>query len=133
MIGPADSFIAIAIILSAFVSIVGTGARRQAVVEGRARAQDLCELSGIFDPRTLQDVFGPPTLNGVYQTSLERVKQVRQPLSYVISEDRLDFACIAIALASFFIRQPLLDLVLMVAAAYQTAGWFLSVGLPKRS
>lgn len=128
--GPASIFIAIAVILSAIVSIIGTGARRQAVEDGRARAADLCELTGIFEPRVLQDVFGPPTMNGIYQTDLKRVNEVRQPLSYLISEDKLDFACIAIAALSFFLRQPLLDLFLMIAAAYQTAGWFVSVGLP---
>lgn len=132
MIGPASIFIAIAVILSAIVSIIGTGARRQAVEDGRARAADLCELTGIFEPRALQDIFGPPTMNGIYQTDLKRVRDVRQPLSYLISEDKLDMACIAIAALSFFVRQPLLDLFLMVAAAYQTAGWFVSIGLPEK-
>ena len=28
---------------------------------------------------------------------------------------------------------PISELLLMIAAAYQTAGWFISTGLPKRS
>lgn len=132
MFGPAGIFVAIAVILSAVVSVIGTGARRQAVEEGRARASDLCELSGIFDPRVLQDVFGPPTLNGIYQTSMARVKEVRQPLSYFISEDRLDVSCVVIAAASFFLNHPLSDLLLAIAAAFQTAGWFISMRLPER-
>lgn len=130
MVGPAGTFIAIAVILSAIVSIIGTGSRRQAVKDGRARAADLCELTGILEPRVLQDLFGPPTLNGIYQTDLRRVEQVRQPLSYLISEDRLDLACIAVAGLSFFLHYSLLEVVLMAAAAYQTAGWFISIKLP---
>ena len=48
MIGSAEPIIAIAVILSAIVSLIGTGARKQAVLEGRARAAVLCELTGIL-------------------------------------------------------------------------------------
>ena len=132
MIGSAEPFIAFAIMLSAIVSLIGTGARKQAVREGRARASDLCELTGILDPRVLQDLFGPPTMDGFYHVTLERVKKVRQPLGLIISEDRADIACIIVALATFFTRHPLSDLILMIAAAYQTAGWFISVRLPEK-
>jgi hypothetical protein len=132
MIGPAEVVISIAVILSAIISLIGTGARKQAVTEGRATATDLCELTGIFEPRVLQDLFGPPTMNGIYNVTLERIRKVRQPLGLLISEDRLDLACIAIALVSFFISYNLLDLLLMIAAAYQTAGWFISTKLPAR-
>lgn len=132
MIGPADTLIAMAVILSAIVSIIGTGARRQAVEEHRARAADLCELTGILDPRVLQDVFGPPTMNGIYFTDLARVKQVRTKLSFLISDDRLDMACMAIATLVFFLKYPLLDLLLIMAATYQLVGWFISFRLPGR-
>ena len=132
MIGPAEIFIAIAVILSAVVSLIGTGARRQAVEDGRARAADLCELTGILEPRVLQDVFGPPTMNGIYQTDMKRVRAARQPLGLLISEDRLDLLCILIAGLSFFFHWRLLDLFLMTAAAYQTAGWFISTKLPEK-
>ena len=71
-------------------------------------------------------------MNGIYNVTLERIRKVRQPLGLLISEDRLDLACIAIALVSFFISYNLLDLLLMIAAAYQTAGWFISTKLPAR-
>lgn len=131
MIGSAEPLIAIAIIVSAIVSLIGTGARRQAVQERRARAGDLCELTGILEPRALQDVFGPPTLNGIYQVTMAQVKAARQPLGLLISEDKLDLLCIAIAIIAWFVRYDLLDLLLMIAAAYQTAGWFVSTKLPK--
>lgn len=132
MIGSAEPIIAIAVILSAIVSLIGTGARKQAVLEGRARAADLCELTGILEPRVLQDVFGPPTMDGFYTTTLERVKQARQPLGLIISEDRADIACIVVAVATFLTSHPISDLVLMIAAAYQTAGWFISARLPEK-
>ena len=90
MIGSAEPFIAIAIIISACVSLIGTSARKRAVQEGRARAAEICELTGIFDPRVLQDVFGPPTMNGVYQVSMEQIKKARMPLGRLISDDRFD-------------------------------------------
>ena len=132
MIGTADTLIAMAVILSAIVSIIGTGARRQAVEEDRARAADLCELTGILDPGVLQDVFGPPTMNGIYFTSLERVKQVRTKLSYLISDDRLDLVCIAIAVLVYLVKHPLIDLLLIMATCYQLVGWFVSFRLPGR-
>ena len=132
MIGPAEVVIAIAVILSAIVSLIGTGARKQAVIEGRATAADLCELTGVFEPRVLQDLFGPPTMNGIYLVSLAQVRKARQPLGLLISEDRFDLACIGIALITFVLNYDLLDLFLMIAAAYQTAGWFISVKLPQR-
>tara|TARA_B100000678_G_scaffold290803_1_gene304840 strand:- start:16416 stop:16820 length:405 start_codon:yes stop_codon:yes gene_type:complete len=132
MIGSAEPFIAIAIIISACVSLIGTSARKRAVQEGRARAAEICELTGIFDPRVLQDVFGPPTMNGVYQVSMEQIKKARMPLGRLISDDRFDLGCIAIAISVFFIHHPLAELFLMIAAAYQTAGWMISTKLPQR-
>lgn len=133
MIGPAEPFIAFAIILSAIVSVIGTSARKRAVDEGRARASDLCELTGIFDPRVLQDVFGPPTLNGVYLVNMKQVNKARMPLGHLLSDDRLDLACILIAIVSFLTNHFVSDIFLVAAAAFQTAGWFISSGLPEAS
>ncbi|MAK62858.1 MAG: hypothetical protein CMK09_17960 [Ponticaulis sp.] len=133
MIGSAAPFIAMAIIISAIVSLIGTGARKRAVEEGRARAAELCELTGIFDPRVLQDVFGPPTMDGIYQVTMPQIRKARMPLGRLISDDPLDMACILVALLTFFWTHPISELLLMIAAAYQTAGWFISTGLPKRS
>ena len=71
-------------------------------------------------------------MDGFYTTTLERVKQARQPLGLIISEDRVDIACIVVAVATFLTSHPVSDLVLMIAAAYQTAGWFISVRLPEK-
>lgn len=133
MIGPATPFIAIAIILSAIVSMIGTSARKRAVEEQRARASDLCELTGIFDPRTLQDVFGPPTMNGTYLVSMKQVNKARMPLGHLLSDDRLDIICLLIAGLSLAVNHYLADLFLVVAAAFQTAGWLISSGLPEKS
>lgn len=133
MIGPAEPFIAFAIILSAIVSIVGTSARKRAVEEGRARAADLCELTGIFDPRTLQDVFGPPTLQGTFLVNMKQVVKARMPLGHLLSDDRIDIACILVAIASFLTNHFVTDVFLVAAAAIQTASWFISSGLPEAS
>ncbi|MAI90267.1 hypothetical protein [Ponticaulis sp.] len=132
MLGSAEPIFAIAVALSAIVSLIGTGARKQAVTEGRARASDLCELTGIMEPRALQDVFGPPTMNGLYQTTLKRVSEVRQPMGLLMSEDRLDLACIAIAVVSFVISHQLTGLFVLLSAGYQLAGWVVSNRLPKQ-
>lgn len=125
MLGLAATFIAIAVILMAVVSLMTTGMRRQAVLEGRATAADLSELSGIFDPRVLQDVFGPPTLDGIFRTDMARIKQVRRRLAFLISDDRLDLLTIAIAVLSFFISAPLMELLLVATAVYQIAGFIV--------
>ena len=59
--------IALAVLLSALVSLIGSAARRQAVVMAEAGARDLCELTGILNPKELQDIFGPPNLNRIWQ------------------------------------------------------------------
>ena len=133
MMGPTDIVIAIAVILSAVVSLIGTSARKQAVADGRATIADLCELSGVLEPRILQDLFGPPTLDGVYHISLADIRRRRTKLALLISEDWLDLACILVAVASFFISHPLADLFLMMAGAYQIAGWVISMRLPQNN
>ena len=123
--------IAIAVILSAVVSLVGTSARRRAVAEGRARAADLCELTGLLEPRALQDVFGPPTLNGVYHVSLESVQRARRPLGRVMSWDAGDGISVGVALLSFIWSGPVMSVFVATAAIYQIAGWLVASRLPR--
>ncbi|MAP95405.1 MAG: hypothetical protein CMK07_10680 [Ponticaulis sp.] len=132
MSDPTQFVIAVAIILSALVSLIGTSARKKAVEEGRAQAADLCELTGIFEPRVLQDIFGPPTLNGIYQVTLQQVKRAQKPLGRLISDDRFDLGCMAMAVLSFFFDHSLVGLGLMIAAGYQLAGWIVSMRLPRQ-
>ena len=124
--------IAIAVILSAIVSLVGSAARRQAVIMAEAGPRDLCELTGILNPKELQDIFGPPNLNRIWQNlTLERVLAERRLLGYVISGRGLDWACLGVALASFFSGFFLIEIGLLIALGVQVTGWVYAAKLPK--
>ena len=130
--GLAATAMALAIILSAIVSSVAASARRQAVMLAEAKAQDLCELTGIMDPSELQDVFGPPNLARIWShLTLKQVLAVRRPAGYVISSQRVDGATALIAILSFFIGHPLFSLALVAAFGLQITGWVLVFRLPK--
>ena len=124
---------AIGVILSVLVSLMLRSARRLAVEEQRATAQDLCELTGIDDPAELQDTFGPPGLRTRmwHHVTLEDVKRERRPLAFLIANDWLDYACLGVAVASFFWRDPLVYLFLWTAIGVQVAGWVISARLPR--
>ncbi len=124
---------AIGIILSVFVSLMLRSARRLAVEDQRASAQDLCELTGIDDPAELQDTFGPPALQTRlwHHVTLEDVHRERRPLAFLIANDWLDYACLAVAIISFFWRDSLIYLLLWAAVAAQVSGWVISARLPR--
>lgn len=133
---PLDGFsvtaIALAVMLSALVSLIGSGARRHAVLMAEAGARDLCELTGILDPRELQDVFGPPNLNRVWQNlTLEHVLSERRPLGHIISGQAIDWASMGVALMSFFSAFALVEIGLLLALAVQGTGWVYAARLPK--
>ena len=124
---------AIGIILSVVVSLILRSARRLAVEEQRASAQDLCELTGIDDPADLQDTFGPPALQTRmwHNVTLADVHRERRPLAFLIANDWLDYACAAIAVASFIFRGPFIYLFLWLAIGVQLASWIISARLPR--
>ena len=124
--------IAIAVILSALVSLVGSAARRQSVIMAEASPRDLCELTGILNPKELQDIFGPPNLNRIWQNlTLERVLAERRPLGHVISGRAVDWACAAVAGLSFFSGFFLIEIGLLVALGVQITGWVYAAKLPR--
>ncbi|MEM7768341.1 MAG: hypothetical protein AAF253_12765 [Pseudomonadota bacterium] len=130
--GLAATVAAIAIILLALVSLAGTSVRRQAVEAGMARMTDLCELTGIFDPHQLQDVFGPPDMDQTWRhVRMVDIAAARRPLGHLISNDAVDGLTIAVAAASFFIRHPLVDVALVTALAAQVGGWLAASRLPR--
>lgn len=124
---------AIGVIVSVIISLVLRSARRLAVEEQRASAQDLCELTGIDDPGELQDTFGPPTMHtrSWQSVTLADVERERRPLAFLIANDWLDYACLAVAVLSFFWRGPVVYLFLWTAVAAQAAGWIISARLPR--
>ena len=130
--GLASTVAAITVILLALVSLAGTSSRRQAVEAGLARMQDLCELTGIFDPRQLQDVFGPPDMDRVWRhVRMVDIAAARRPVGHLISNDAVDGLTIAVAAASFFVRHPLVDIALVTALAAQVTGWLAAARLPR--
>ncbi len=132
--GLAATAMALATILSAIVSSVAASARRQAVLLAEAKAQDLCELTGIMDPSELQDVFGPPNLARIWShLTLNQVLAERRPAGLIISSQRLDGGSALVAFLSFFIGHPLFSLALVVAFGLQITGWVLVYRLPKVS
>ena len=123
---------AVAVILFAIISLAGTASRRQAVAAGAARTADLCELTGILDPRRLQDVFGPPDMDRVWRrVTLVQVDEARAPLGHVISSDWVDYGCIGAAILSFLSGHPLVQLALLLALAIQIAGVVIVSRLPR--
>lgn len=130
--GLAEVAAALAVFLSAIISLVGTSARERVVSLGQARAAELCELTGILDPRVLQDVFGPPTMSGTWPTvTMERIRKARTPVGLLISDARVDYACMGVALAALVVEHGVLDMLLPVAVAVQVAGWVISSRLPR--
>lgn len=130
--GLAQVAAALATILLALVSLAGSAQRRDAVALAQARVQDLCELTGITDPRQLQDVFGPPDMGRVWRhVTMDDIARARRPLGHLISDDRVDWACIGVAALSFFLGGDLMSLLLLGALGAQLAGWVLVMRLPR--
>ena len=98
--GPFDGFtlvaIALAVVLSALVSLIGTSGRKRNIALGEAQVGDLAEMTGIRDPKRLQDVFGPPDMGRVWRSvTLLDVRRARTPEGWLMSSDLVDYACIA--------------------------------------
>lgn len=124
--------VSIATMLMAVASLLGTMTLKQVVEMGQVNARVLCSLSGITDPRELQDVFGPPTMNRMWHgLTLADIEQRRRPAGYLISDDRVDWISIGVAFLALFWRHPVADLLLIVAAVSQLSGWIIATRLPK--
>ena len=124
--------VAIATMLMAIASLLGTMTLKQVVELGHVEARILCNLTGITDPRELQDVFGPPAMNRVWHgLTLADIERERRPAGYLVSDDRVDWISIGVAFLALFWRHPVADLLLIVAAVSQIAGWVIASKLPK--
>ena len=124
--------VAIATMLMALASLLGTMTLKQVVELGHVDARVLCNLTGITDPRDLQDVFGPPTMNRVWHgLTLADIESERRPAGYLVSDDRVDWISIGVAILALFWRHPVADILLIVAAVSQVSGWVIASRLPK--
>ena len=124
--------IALGVILSAIVSLLGTSSRKRMVATGEARLQDLSEMTGILDPKQLFAVFGPPDMGRIWRNvTLHDVRQARAPAGWLMSSDLVDYACILAALAGMVFNYPFIPLLLLGALGVQLAGWIVSARVPK--
>lgn len=134
--GPFDGFtlvaIALAVILSGIVSLIGTSARKRNIALGEAQVVDLAEMTGIRDPKRLLEVFGPPDMGRVWRTvTLLEVRRARTPEGWLMSSDLVDYACIAAAVFALMVSHKLMPAILLAALAVQIAGWIVSARLPR--
>ncbi len=134
--GPFDDFtlfaVALAIVLSAVVSLIGTSARKRNIALGQASVTDLAEMTGIRDPKDLQDVFGPPDMGRIWRSvTLLEVRKARQPAGWLMSSDLVDYACVGLVGLSIFVAHPLISGALLFALAVQVAGWVMATRLPR--
>ena len=123
---------AIATMLMAVASLLGTMTLKQIVALGQVDARTLCGLTGITDPKDLQDVFGPPHMNRTWHgLNLAYIEAQKRPAGYLISDNRVDWICIGVAVLALFWRHPIAELLLIVAAVSQVAGWVIASRLPR--
>lgn len=134
--GPFDGFtlvaIALAVVLSAIVSLIGTSARKRNIALGEAQIGDLAEMTGIQDPKQLLKVFGPPDMGRVWRSvTLLDVRRARTPQGWLISSDLVDYACIGVAVLGLLVSHKFIPALLLGALAIQAAGWIVSTRLPR--
>ena len=80
--------IAIAVMLSALVSLIQTMALRERVSVKMTGVRELAELSGVTDPRDLQDVFGPPGMDRVWRhVGLAEIEKAKRFPGYLMSDN----------------------------------------------
>jgi len=124
--------VALGIILSAIVSLLGTSSRKRTIALGEARLPDLAEMTGILNPKIVLTVFGPPDMGRTWPSvTLLDVRRARTPLGWLMSSDIVDLACIAAAILALSFEHKLLPLALMGAFGVQLAGWIVSVRVPR--
>ena len=89
-------------------------------------------MTGIRDPKKLQEAFGPPDMGRVWRTvTLFDVRRFRQPQGWLMSSDIVDYACLGIVALAIFVSHPFVGAGLVAALVIQVAGWIVSFGLPK--
>ncbi len=128
---------AIAVLLSVVMRAIRSGASWAAIEDGVATQEHLRDVTGILNPETLQDIFGPPRLeDGVFPVTRQAVMRQRTPVGFLLGDRWLDGASAIIAVLSLLPLWPLwgtriwLDTLLMFAALYQTGGWLAVLLMP---
>ena len=124
--------LALGIILSALVSLIGTSARKRTIAMGEARLSDLAEMAGILQPKQVMAVIGPPDMGRVWPgVTLLDVRRARTPLGWLMSSDLVDYGCMLAAAAALMLDYKIVPLATFSALAIQVAGWVVSARVPK--
>ena len=124
--------IALAVILSAFIRLLQTAQLQAQVSAGFAGVRELAELSGITDPRELQDTFGPPGMERIWRhVTLDTIRAHRRLPGLLMSDRRLHWACIGAGLIAFVWPHWSVQLGVVCALLAQIGGWMAALQLPK--
>lgn len=124
--------LALGVILSAIVSLLGTSSRKRRIALGEASVADLAEMTGILDPKRLLAVFGPPGMGRTWPSvTLLDVRRARSPAGWLMSSDLVDYACAVGALIALNVDHKLMPLVLITALVVQISGWVVASRVPK--
>ena len=125
---------AIAVILSGIVRFIRSDVAWKAVDEGYAGAPQLRELTGIQARGDLQDVFGPPNMQGIFKADRRQIVEARLLTGLLMSDVRLNLSSVAAAVLALFspahgVWGLLTSIVLPAAIVYQLAGWIAAARL----
>ncbi|MEO1304785.1 MAG: hypothetical protein AAFV37_07410 [Pseudomonadota bacterium] len=124
--------IALAVMISALIRLIQTMQLRQRVAVGHTGVRELAELSGVTDPRDLQDVFGPPGMNRIWaHVTLATIEAKRRLAGFLMSDPRLHWFSIAAGVSAFIISHWIVQLALIIAAIIQSGAWLSATRLPK--
>lgn len=124
--------IAIATLLSGFVRLIQSGQLRQRVGWQMTSVRELAELSGITDPRDLQDAFGPPGMDRIWRhVTLPQIQQKRMFIGYLMSDARLHGFSMGAAILALVLQNWVTQIVLIAAALAQAGAWISATRLPK--
>ncbi len=124
--------VALAVMMSALIRLISAMQLRQRVEAGYTGVRELAELSGITDPRDLQDIFGPPGMERIWKhVTMAQIDDKKRLAGYLMSDSRIHWASIAIGIIAFIIGHWTVQLLLIGAALAQIGGWISATQLPK--
>ncbi len=124
--------VALAVMMSAFIRLIQSMQLRQRVDAGMTGVRELAELSGITDARDLQDVFGPPGMDRNWNhVTLAKIESKKRLQGYLMSDARIHWASMGVAILAFFLGHWSIQLALILAVLAQIGGWMAATQLPK--
>lgn len=124
--------IALATLISAFIRFIQSTQLRRRVEWQMTGPRELAELSGITDPRDLQDAFGPPGMDRVWRhITLPQIDEKRMFAGYLMSDVRVQTASAGLAILAIILQSWVTQVFLIAAALAQVGAWLSATRLPK--